>query len=189
MPGMGGGPGGPAATFGLSEEQAGEMRRLSEELRKEHWDLMGRMMDKRAELQELYAEDRPDPEAVGEAYEEMAKLRREMIEGRIELQNRMFDLLSEEQRERMKQSRERAAPAPGAAEGSGYGQPGRGYGPGPAMPGPAMAPGAGPGHGMGPEGPGQAMMGRPSDMSGQPAAGPGEVPEGEGQPPAEVEVE
>ncbi|MGD8309862.1 MAG: Spy/CpxP family protein refolding chaperone [Chromatiales bacterium] len=184
--GMPGPAAGQAEPLDLSDEQSEKMRKLSDDLRKKHWELMGQMMDKRAALRDLYSEERPDPEAVGNAYEEIAKLQRQMIQSRIESQNRMLDLLTEEQRERMKQAREAAMsrsamPRPGMmapgmpGEAGDYGQPGqgmapgmgRGMGPGQGMPERGMDQGMGygypmgPGHGMGP---GSGMMGRGPGM-------------------------
>lgn len=116
---MGPGMMGPGMMHGLdlTAEQRTEMRRIRQEMRRQHWDTMGRLMEAHEELQELLAADEPDPAAVGEAHARIAELKRPMIEARIRAMNDMRALLTDEQRERL-----RSGPrGPGMMDGMGRG--------------------------------------------------------------------
>jgi Spy/CpxP family protein refolding chaperone len=86
----------------LSDEQKQQMSDIKYNLRKEHWAIMGQMIDQHAALQKAYAGERPDPAAVGAVYGKIFDLKRQMIEARLKSKNSAKDVLSEEQRARMK---------------------------------------------------------------------------------------
>ena len=88
--------------LGLSDEQKQQMSDIQFKLRKEHWAIMGQMIDQQAALQKAYAGDRPDPTAVGAVYGKIFDLKRQMIEARLASKNSAKDVLTEEQRARMK---------------------------------------------------------------------------------------
>ena len=88
--------------LGLSDEQKQQMSDIKYKLRKEHWAIMGQMIDQHAALQKAYAGDRPDPAAVGAVYGKIFDLKRQMIEARLAAKNSAKDVLTEEQRAQMK---------------------------------------------------------------------------------------
>lgn len=95
----------PIGMLELDAEQHTEIRRMHSELRREHWDTLGQLLDERETLQELYAAESRDPAAIGEAHERLFALKRPLIEAMVDAGNRIEALLSEEQRKQLQQLR------------------------------------------------------------------------------------
>ncbi len=87
----------------LTKEQRTSIHRLQDQLRKANWDAMGKMMDESSKLRELFAVDKPDAKKIGAVYGNIFDLRRQMIENKIDTQNRVDAVLTAEQREQLKQ--------------------------------------------------------------------------------------
>lgn len=81
---------------------------------------MGKIMDEQAKLRDLLNTDKPDPKKAGAVYGAIAKLRQQMVETQIDIQNRIYDVLSPEQRDQLRQWR-RNPPGPGRGMGPGMG--------------------------------------------------------------------
>lgn len=110
MGGYGGGPGmmggygmGPYGMLGLSDDQRGKINKIHDAERKQHWAIMGKMMDVENKQRDLLAQSEPDPKKVGAAYAEMAKLRQQMLEAHVQANNDMQKVLTKEQREQLQQ--------------------------------------------------------------------------------------
>ena len=86
----------------MSDEQEQQIDDIQHKLRKEHWALMGQMIDVEAELRKAHAADRPDPKAIGAVYGKMFDIKRQMIEAVLEARNNAKDVLTEEQLEKMR---------------------------------------------------------------------------------------
>jgi Spy/CpxP family protein refolding chaperone len=105
-PGMMGGYGmGPYAMLNLSDDQRGKINKIHDAERKQHWTIMGKMMDVENKQRDLLAQSEPDPKKVGAAYAEMAKLRQQMLETHVQASNDMQKVLTKEQREQLQQWR------------------------------------------------------------------------------------
>lgn len=127
--GMGGGPGMGAGMFAmldLTDDQRKQMAKIQEDVRKRHWNTMGKIMEEQARLSELYASEKPDAKQVGQAYGSIAKLQQEVLEGNLQAQNQMLDVLTKEQRDQLSQWRR----GMGRGYMGGRHGPGRGMGPG-----------------------------------------------------------
>ncbi len=94
---------GMAGMIELSDEQRSQLNSIGDELRKRHWEIMGPMMEEWSVLRDLWQAKEHDPKAIGAAYGRLFDLRRQMIEAAIEANNRRRSLLSDEQREQLKQ--------------------------------------------------------------------------------------
>ena len=134
-PGMGGmgmmgmGPGAgmgmhPFAMLDLTSDQRTKLGKIQDETRKRHWDLMGKLFDEQARLRDVYATERPDPKQVGQVYGNIAKLQQQMAEIATDAHNRMFDVLTKEQRDQLQQMR-RGMMGPGSTGMRGGAAPGR----------------------------------------------------------------
>lgn len=97
-PGMMGGYG-PGAALNLNEQQQKQITQIQDGLRKKHWDLMGKMNDEYAKLNQLYYSEQRDPAAIGKQQQRVYDLRRQMMESMVEAQNRMEAVLTPEQKE------------------------------------------------------------------------------------------
>ena len=91
----------------LSDEQKQQMSDIKFKLRKDHWAIMGKMIDQHAALQKAYAGERPDPAAVGAVYGKIFDLKRQMIEAKLKSKNSAKDVLTEEQRAKMKNMKDK----------------------------------------------------------------------------------
>ena len=90
----------------LTDEQRGKINQLSDELRKKHWAGMGAIMDESGKLRDLYAADKRDPAAIGQVYQRIFDQKRQMIEASIDTQNRIDEILTPEQRDRLRQMKQ-----------------------------------------------------------------------------------
>jgi Spy/CpxP family protein refolding chaperone len=89
----------------LSEEQQSKINKLSDELRHNNWATQGMMNDETARLRDLYEADNRDPAAIGKEYQKIFDLKRQMIETYLTTQNRIEEVLTPEQRAKMKDAR------------------------------------------------------------------------------------
>jgi Spy/CpxP family protein refolding chaperone len=104
---------GPIETLNLTPDQRSRLNKIRNDARKQHWSLMGRILDERAKLYDLYAVDRPDPKKIGQVYGAIFDVRRQMIETQIDAMNRAKDILNKDQLEKLKQLQPTGGKAPG----------------------------------------------------------------------------
>lgn len=97
---------GPGSGLNLDESQQKNMTQIQDELRKKHWETMGKMNDENARLRDLYQADKRDPDAIGKQLQRIFDLRRQMMVDSVEAQNRMEEQLTEEQRKQLRNSYE-----------------------------------------------------------------------------------
>lgn len=105
---MMGGPGMMMGGFGmldLTDKQIDQLNDIQTKLQKDHWQLMGKMIDEQANVRKAWSGDKPDPKKVGAAYSKLFELRRQAIEDRVAAMNKMYDTLTDEQREQLKSGR------------------------------------------------------------------------------------
>ncbi len=104
--GMGMGPGMMGGYWGsgldLTEDQEAKISRIQDETRKQHWELMGRMMDQQARLRDLYTAPKRDAAAIDEAYETFGQLQQQMYDSSVESHKRMEAVLTKEQQEKLR---------------------------------------------------------------------------------------
>jgi len=96
---------GPIGMLDLTDDQRAKINKIQDEQRKKNWDAMGKIMDEQSKLRDLYAADKRDPKIIGAVYGTIFNLKRQMIEATIDAQNRMEALLTDQQRQELKQSR------------------------------------------------------------------------------------
>ena len=108
VPGMMGGHGMWAlSALNLTDDQRSKINKIFDDERKQHWAVMGKMMDEQNKLRDLYEQSEPDPKKVGAAYGAIAKLRQQMLETHVQASNEVQKLLTKEQREQLEQWRNR----------------------------------------------------------------------------------
>jgi Spy/CpxP family protein refolding chaperone len=89
----------------LSKEQQSQIHNLADELKHKNWATQGLINDESAKLRDLYEADKRDPTAIGKEYQKIFDLKRQMIEAYLEIQNRIEDTLTTEQRAKLKDAR------------------------------------------------------------------------------------
>jgi Spy/CpxP family protein refolding chaperone len=104
-PGMMGGYGmGPGWGYGglpdLSADQRAKLGKIRDETRRKHWELMGKLMDEQARLQDLYDAPKQDSAAINESYRKISELQRRMYESSADAHKRMEAVLTKEQQEK-----------------------------------------------------------------------------------------
>ncbi|MBU0587196.1 MAG: periplasmic heavy metal sensor [Gammaproteobacteria bacterium] len=104
-PGMMGGYGqgyGPGIDLKLSAEQRSKITALQNELRRKHWETMGKMQDEQAKMAELYNADKPDAAALSASNKKLAEMQQQMFEQSLAAQKQMDELLTKEQRDMLR---------------------------------------------------------------------------------------
>ena len=86
----------------LDDKQRDKIRGILHSMRKQHFDLMEKMMETSDKLYDLYDVDKPDPDKIGKVYDDLFKIKRQMIQEHIQIKNKIYDLLNKEQREEFK---------------------------------------------------------------------------------------
>lgn len=93
---------GPWGALNLSEAQQKKIVQTQNDLRKKHWDLMGKMNDEYAKLNEFYYSEPRDPAVIGKQYQRISDLRRQMMESSVDAQNRIEATLTPEQKQQLR---------------------------------------------------------------------------------------
>jgi Spy/CpxP family protein refolding chaperone len=111
--GMGMGPGmgmmsggmGPYGMLDLSADQRGRINKIHDEARRKNWATLGKIHDEQAKLRDLYAADKRDTKAIVAVVAGIQALERQMLETMLDAHNRMDALLTDAQREQLRQFR------------------------------------------------------------------------------------
>ena len=103
-PGMGmmGGGMGPMAMLDLSDAQTAQLKKIQTESKQKQRTLMRQMWEEQDKMSDLYDAEKRDPAAIGKAYGKLADLQRQALEARIEMENKMAEVLTKEQKAQMR---------------------------------------------------------------------------------------
>ena len=116
-PGMGmgmmGGGMGPYGMLDLSTDQQTKINKIHDETRRKNWATYGKIQDEQAKLRDLYMAEKRDTKAISAAVAGIQALERQVLETRLDAHNRMDALLTDAQREQLRQFR--------SGRGMGYG--------------------------------------------------------------------
>lgn len=86
----------------LSKDQREKIRNIQFRMRRDNLKLMASMMDSSDKLAELYDKDKLDAGKIGKVYDEIFKIRREMIQQHIRARNEIYEALNKEQRKQFR---------------------------------------------------------------------------------------
>jgi Spy/CpxP family protein refolding chaperone len=103
----------------LTPEQNTKINKILDDLRHKHFDILGKMMDEKAKMRDLFDEEKLDGKKIGMVQDALSALRKQLLESRVDATNRVREILTKEQRDQLKQM----------MRGRGYGC-GSGMGPG-----------------------------------------------------------
>jgi Spy/CpxP family protein refolding chaperone len=92
----------PFAGVQFNEEQKKRINEMMEQERQAHQKRVAKMQQYQQQLQKLYLEERWDAKAITQLYEKMHAEQRKTIAAMAEARNKVYDLMSEEQREQMR---------------------------------------------------------------------------------------
>ena len=93
---------GPRADLHLTTEQRSKIAKIQDDVRRKHWDLMGKMQDERSQMNEQFNAEPRDDAALSASYRKMSELRQQMFDLSLAAQKQMDTVLTAEQREKMK---------------------------------------------------------------------------------------
>ncbi len=101
VPGVMGGYG-TGADLNLSAEQRSKIAKIQNDVRRKHWEIMGKMQDEQALMNEQYYPDQRDDAALSKSYRKMSDLRQQMFDLSLSAQKQIEAVLTKEQRDKMK---------------------------------------------------------------------------------------
>ena len=93
---------GSRADLHLTSEQRSKIAKIQDDVRRKHWDLMGKMQDERSQMNEQFNADPRDDAALSKSYRKMSELRQQMFDLSLAAQKQMDTVLTAEQRQKMK---------------------------------------------------------------------------------------
>ncbi|MEP7182638.1 MAG: Spy/CpxP family protein refolding chaperone [Betaproteobacteria bacterium] len=93
---------GSRADLNLSAEQRTKIARIQSDVRRKHWDLMGKMHDEQAQMNEQYDSDRRDDAALSKSFRNMSDLRQQMFDLSLSARRQMDAVLTTEQRDKLR---------------------------------------------------------------------------------------
>lgn len=109
-PGFGGGPGmgygrgyGGLAGLNLTDDQRKAINKIMDDQQKAQYDAYGKIMQQNSKLRDLYSQDKWDANAITGAYDQIQKQRLAMLRSRIDARNKIYDVLTPQQRQQFRQ--------------------------------------------------------------------------------------
>lgn len=97
----------------LNEEQLGEVRAMQIENRRKYVNDMLDLVEIHEEMTELMSNEEPDPRLARELHDRKAAISGDMLESRIEMRNRIYNMLTEDQRRQLREERDPVPADPG----------------------------------------------------------------------------
>ena len=92
---------GPIRRLDLTDAQRAKINSFADGLRRQHWAIMGKILDDEAKLRDLTSTAEPDSKAVGAQYADISKLRQEMLEAHVNAMNQARAVLTKDQRDQL----------------------------------------------------------------------------------------
>jgi len=100
-PGMMGGYG-MRSDLNLTAEQRSQIAAIRGDVRRKHWELMGKMQEEQSQMNDEYRSDPRDDAALSKSYRKMSDLRHQMFDLSLSAQKQIDGVLTKEQREKQK---------------------------------------------------------------------------------------
>lgn len=94
----------------LSSDQKSKVSKIRKAVRTKHMELMDEMMDAQDKLHELYDADKLDAAAISKQHKVVDDLRRQMVESSVDAHNQISDILTKEQRDKLRERRREYGP-------------------------------------------------------------------------------
>jgi Spy/CpxP family protein refolding chaperone len=90
------------ADLNLTAEQRSKIAKIRNDVRRKHWDLMGKMQDEQAQMNEHYNSDQRDDAPLSKSYRDMSELRQQMFDLSLSARRQIDAVLTQEQRDKLK---------------------------------------------------------------------------------------
>lgn len=100
-PGMMGGGYGSRADLNLTAEQRGKIAKIENDVRRKHWELMGKIQDEQSQMSERDLSDQSSDAALSKSYRNISELRHQMFDLSLGARRQIDSVLTKEQREKL----------------------------------------------------------------------------------------
>jgi Spy/CpxP family protein refolding chaperone len=90
------------ADLNLTAEQRSKITKIRNDVRRKHWELMGKMQDEQAQLNEQYYSDARDDALLSKSYRDVSELRQQMFDMSLSARRQIDAVLTQEQRDKLK---------------------------------------------------------------------------------------
>ena len=100
-PGMMGGGYGSRADLNLTAEQRGKIAKIENDVRRKHWELMGKIQDEQSQMSERDLSDPSSDAALSKGYRNISELRHQMFDLSLSARRQIESVLTKEQREKL----------------------------------------------------------------------------------------
>ena len=100
-PGMMGGGYGSRADLNLTAEQRGKIAKIENDVRRKHWELMGKIQDEQSQMSERDLSDPSSDAALSKGYRNISELRHQMFDLSLSARRQIDSVLTKEQREKL----------------------------------------------------------------------------------------
>ena len=92
---------GSRADLNLTAEQRGKVAKIENDVRRKHWELMGKIQDEQAQMNERDHSDQSDDAALSKSYRNISELRHQMFDLSLSARRQIDAVLTKEQREKL----------------------------------------------------------------------------------------
>lgn len=89
------------ADLNLTKEQRGKIAKIESDTRRKHWEMMEKIYDEQAQMNELNGSDQRNDAAISKSYRSILDLRQQMFEISLSAQRQIEAVLTKEQRKRL----------------------------------------------------------------------------------------
>lgn len=96
---------GSGVDLNLSAEQRSKIARIQEDVRRKHWDMMGKMQEEQLQMNEQYSSDTRDDAMLSKNHRKMLDLRQQMFDLSLSAQRQIDAVLTKEQHDKLKRGR------------------------------------------------------------------------------------
>jgi Spy/CpxP family protein refolding chaperone len=93
---------GARSDLNLNAEQRSKIAKVQNDVRRKHWEIMGKMQDEQALMNEQLESETRDDAALSKGYRKMSELRHQMFDLSLSAQKQINAVLTKEQRDKMK---------------------------------------------------------------------------------------
>jgi Spy/CpxP family protein refolding chaperone len=93
---------GARSDLNLNAEQRSKIAKVQNDVRRKHWEIMGKMQDEQALMNEQLESETRDDAALSKGYRKMSELRHLMFDLSLSAQKQINAVLTKEQRDKMK---------------------------------------------------------------------------------------
>lgn len=93
---------GPLSHLNLNDDQRKKILKIQDDLRRQHHETKGKIMDEQVKLRDLHFADKRDRNAIVAQYRKLGELRGQMVESSLDAQDKIEAVLTKEQKDQLR---------------------------------------------------------------------------------------